>query len=332
MIIKHYELWKKEEYKYPVVGEFVPTMTSYIHEEADCIRPAFVVVPGGAYRMVSHTEGEIVAQKFYEKGYNAFVVTYTTNMMNVAPLGLQPLKDLSKAIVMIRKNADIFNINPEQISVCGFSAGGHLTGSLAVHHDAPAIQLDGEWEGISNRPNAVILSYPVISSGKYGHEDSFVALLGEKAKKTDKEYMSLEKQVTEKVPPIFLWHTVTDEAVPVENSYLFAKACKSNGVYYEQHIFMNGKHGMSLGDDKWAKGDYKGYYTMKQTVAAFQVLVNQGKPLPEPFSAMGTLPAGTDLFSLIEPTIQKIMGEETPDKAIAMWPDMAEIWLNKIYQ
>ena len=70
-------LWIKEEYSYPVIGDFLPALTSYVHEDGKN-HPAFVVVPGGGYCVVSATEGELVALKFYHKGFNAFVVTYTT--------------------------------------------------------------------------------------------------------------------------------------------------------------------------------------------------------------------------------------------------------------
>src|SRR5690606_34384613 len=97
--------------------------------------------------------------------------------------------------MFVRKQAEQFQIDPEKLVVCGFSAGGHLTGSIAVHHGAEELVLGGEYEGISNRPNAVILSYPVISSGEYAHRGSFTALLGADATKEELEYMSLEKQV-----------------------------------------------------------------------------------------------------------------------------------------
>lgn len=102
------------------------------------------------------------------------------------------------------------------MAVCGFSAGGHLCASLCVHwediHDARE-----EYERISNRPDAAVLCYPVITSGEKAHRDSFRALLGENASKEDLEYMSVEKYVTDQTSPAFIWATVTDDLVPVEN-------------------------------------------------------------------------------------------------------------------
>ncbi|MCM3160784.1 alpha/beta hydrolase [Metabacillus litoralis] len=83
-----------------------------------------VIVPGGGYSMVSPTEGELVAKEFYHKGYNTFVMTYTTNLLKNTPSKIQPLMDLSKAVVFLRKSAEMFNIIIDKLTICGFSAGG----------------------------------------------------------------------------------------------------------------------------------------------------------------------------------------------------------------
>lgn len=98
-----YVIWEKEEYSYAGSFGFIPHLMSYIHEDDGHKRKGIIVVPGGAYRMVSPTEGEIVARRFYDMGYNAFVLTYTTNMFDIEPLKLQPLWDLSRAVRYVRK-------------------------------------------------------------------------------------------------------------------------------------------------------------------------------------------------------------------------------------
>lgn len=98
-------LWEQGEYQYPFAGEFRPNIRAYLHEDgAD--RPAMLVVPGGGYAIVSQTEGEIVAKRFYEAGYQAFVLTYTTNMFRIAPVRRQALADLSRAVCCIRSHRD----------------------------------------------------------------------------------------------------------------------------------------------------------------------------------------------------------------------------------
>lgn len=90
------------------------------------IRPCILVVPGGGYAVVSPSEGEIVAKKFYEMGYQTAVITYTTNLLMSAPLKMQPMKDLMRAIRYIRKHAKVLNVSEKQIILCGFSAGAHV--------------------------------------------------------------------------------------------------------------------------------------------------------------------------------------------------------------
>ena len=77
-------------------------------------------------------------------------------------------------------------------------------------------------------------------------------------------YASLETQVTEDVPPTFLWHTSTDASVPVSNSYRYAEALKKHGIRHSLHIFSRGKHGLSLANEEWA--DYRNSpdYTYEQ--------------------------------------------------------------------
>jgi len=330
MIGKRYDLWGQQEYNYPAAGRFIPNITSYIHEEDNIVRPAIVIVPGGGYCFVSHSEGEIVAEEFYKKGYQAFVVTYTTNFLMEVPLKWQPLKDLSKAVVFVRKNADEFRVDPNRLFICGFSAGGHLCGSLGVHYKSDKLLLGGEYTNISNRPDGMILSYPVISSGEHAHRGSFQALLGMNPTFEELESMSLEKQITRDTPPTFIWHTATDDVVPVENSYLFAQGCKNNSVAYELHVFRKGKHGMSLANEKWAKGDYGGHYSLEQLYNTIQQRIDKEEKLPYPFHEIGDIKPGTDAKGLIKKVMNRIRQQEYADASISIWPDLVENWITEL--
>lgn len=330
MIKECFKLWSREEYKYPVKGNFIPNIVTYIHDEDESIRPALLVVPGGGYTMVSSTEGEIVAKEFYNKGYNTFVLTYTTNLLRETPLKKQPLKDMSKAVVLIRKNSNRFRIDPNRLAICGFSAGAHLVGSLAVHYKDKDLILNDEYKDIGNRPNAVILSYPVITSGEYAHKDSFICLLGETATREELEYMSLEKHVTSDTPPVFVWQTATDELVPVENSYLFANSCKENGVYYEHHVFGHGKHGMSLANENWANNNFGDDYTLEQFYETLKFLIDNKVELPPPFDIINNLENTDNIIEKIREGMKSFSQQNKPDSVIAIWPELVDNWLKKI--
>ena len=243
------ELWTKEEYQYPAAYGFLPVMFSCIHEDTKK-HPAILIVPGGSYREVSPSEAHLSAMEFYQTGYNVFVLAYTINLLDEAPLKLQPLNDISRAVRMIRFHAEELHSRADQIAICGFSAGGHLCASLCVH-GKDVTDPDENYQSVSNRPDAVILAYPVISSGKYGHRDSFVALLGKNPTEQELDYMALENHVTGDTPPCFLWQTATDEVVPVQNSYLFAQACAKAGVPFAHHVFSEGVHGLSVATEEW---------------------------------------------------------------------------------
>ena len=251
MIGEKTAIWKEGEYSYPAAYGFVPFIVSYMHED-DKIRPAMLVAPGGAYRYASPYEGNLPALEFYRAGYNVFVLAYTVNHLDEldAPLGMQPLQDISRAVRVIRAHSAQCKIDPLKIAVCGFSAGGHLCASLCVHYE-DIKDPDPEYGEVSNRPDAAVLCYPVITSGEYANRESFRALLGADPDEKDLEYMSLEKHVTEDTPPCFLWQTATDASVPVENSYLFAGACRKAGVPYAHHVFSDGVHGMSVATPEW---------------------------------------------------------------------------------
>lgn len=333
MLRKTIDLWETGEYTYPCAGEFLPNITAYLHDD-EKIRPAAIVVPGGAYEFVSPTEGEIVAMKFYEAGYQAFVLTYTTNMFRLAPLKKQPLRDISRAVRCVRKNAEELHIIDHKVVCCGFSAGAHLTGSLAVHYGDEDLK-EEPWQEVSNRPDAVILSYPVITSGEKAHRLSFELLLGAEASEEELTWASLEKQVTPDTPPTFLWQTFTDQTVPVDNSILFAKECRSVGVPCEIHLFMEGKHGMSLANEDWAEnrlGD-ESIYTMLQQWQTMKTLYAMNpKSIPEIFvSAAESEDLKTFAAEWVKATVSFHSQEKQyADESVRQWISLAFSWLDKI--
>lgn len=275
-------LYQGSEYSYPCAGTFVPNLIPYQHED-ETARPAVVVVPGGGYALVSPSEGEMVAKRFFDAGYQAFVLTYTTNMFRLKPLETQPLRDISRAVRYLRKNAAELHIDPSRVCCCGFSAGAHLVGSLAVHHADVCLSADPNAE-IDNRPDAVILCYPVITAGEFAHKDSFTCLFGENPTPEQLAWASLENHVTAQTPPTFLWQTFTDETVPVDNSILFAKSCRAHGVRCELHLFMENKHGLSLANAEWAENEVtpQALQTMMQTWQTMKMMYAQSSnKLPE---------------------------------------------------
>lgn len=278
--------------------------------------------------MVSPSEGDIVARRFYNLGYNVFVLVYTVNLLDTS-LKLQPLHDISRAARMIRKNEEFYRIDPKKFVVCGFSAGGHLCASLCVHYKDIS-DTRSEYMGICNRPDAAVLSYPVINSGKYAHRESFIALLGEEASEMELKYMSLEKQVMRDTPPCFIWQTAPDETVSVENSYLFAKACMEAGVLFAHHVFSDGEHGMSILDEEWLEQRHWDPYTLEQIkLLGDAIKANRTSYPPE----LGQKILKEFGFSApeLEPQIperKEALRRILPE--VGAWTEMVGIWLDRI--
>lgn len=233
-----------EEVKEPaVLWGYIPDNTAEVDLERK--RPGVLVLPGGGYGFTSEREGEAIALKFAAEGICAFILKY-----HVAPARFPAaLCEALTAMAYIRENSGEYHIDSENISVCGFSAGGHLAASVGVHWNKEEIlKLIGK-EAAVVRPDNLILSYPVITSGEYTHEGSMENLLGDKRNDEDLLLFNrLEEQVASDTPRTFIWHTWDDGAVPVENALLFLTALAKNKVEAEVHIYPQGHHGLSLGN------------------------------------------------------------------------------------
>ncbi len=208
---------------------------------------SILILPGGGYSHLSvEKEGRKVAKWANSLGLNAFVLHYRLPSDEIMEdKSLAPLADAQQAMRFIRNNAKDWNLNPDQIGVLGFSAGGHLAASLSTRFEE---KIASEDQGISARPDFSILIYPVISMmNEFTHKGSQESLLGKNADEDLLRKFSNEYLVSAQTPPSFLVHATDDKAVPVENSLEYYKALKENNVPVEMHVFEDGGHGFGLG-------------------------------------------------------------------------------------
>lgn len=203
------------------------------------LRPAVLVCPGGGYGFMSDREGEPVALWFASKSYAAFVLDYTIFAKHPVPL-----TEACLAVAYIRENARSLGVDPDRIAAIGFSAGGHLVGTLATLYADECIKAALGDHAKNARPDAVILSYPVVTMGIETHGGSRDIITGGDPELLDK--LSVQKQVRGDSVPAFIWHTHDDDCVPVENSLMLAEAYRRAGVPFALHIFEKGWHGISL--------------------------------------------------------------------------------------
>jgi acetyl esterase/lipase len=222
-----------------------PSLTIFLPEGVRATGVGVVVCPGGGYAVLAMDyEGTQIAEWLNSFGIAAFVLKYRLGPRYHHPA---PMLDAQRAVRTVRANAGKFHLNPHDIGIWGFSAGGHLASTVATHFDSGDPQAADPLDRVSCRPDFAILAYPVISfTTEYTHRGSLENLLGKNPDPRLVEYLSTEKQVTPETPPTFLFHTDADRGVPAENSVLFYLALRRAGVPAELHIFQHGPHGVGL--------------------------------------------------------------------------------------
>ena len=198
-------------------------------------RCAVIVCPGGGYSVINEQESDAVALRFMAHGMQSFVLRYTVGKGCLS----ESINELANTIYLIREKAYDWDIDPDRIVICGFSAGGHLGMMTAIKET-------------SNKPNALICCYPVVSAiPTLRHDESIMnCLYGGSFSEND---VSIEKNITDLFPPTFVWHCADDSEVKALNSLLLMEALARNGITYEGHIWASGGHGISLADETTAR-------------------------------------------------------------------------------
>ncbi len=241
------------------------TLTCYAYDVTEETgpkkRPAIVICPGGGYDYCSEREAEFIALRFLGAGICAFVLRYSCVKKKFPTAALEA----AAAVKYVKDNAEKYDVDPQLVYICGFSAGGHLAASVSVFWNDKILYEPLGCQPQDIRPAGQILGYPVITSGEFTHEGSILNLLGEEQDETIRGLVCLEKRVTENTPKAFVWHCSDDGCVPVQNTLLYVDALIRHGVEYECHIYEKGGHGLGLCDFNTASYGWEGHY---QPVAA----------------------------------------------------------------
>lgn len=244
----------RKSFKFEVLGHEIE-LHAYIEENAKG-KDAVLIFPGGGYANLStEREGVAVANAYYERGLNAFVLHYAVGSEYKYP---SHLTDASFAITYIKEHSEEFGIDPDRIFTVGFSAGGHLSGSMAILHKDPEVL---SYLGINkgdNKPRGSILAYPVVSAKVATHGGSFEMLTGKRfadITEAEREKLSLEANVDEDSAPIFIWHTSADPGVPVIGSLKLAEAYYAMGRTVTLHVYPYGPHGIALANEETSDGN-----------------------------------------------------------------------------
>lgn len=220
-----------------------PTLTIVGTDGAIATGTAIIVAPGGAYlTLAAGHEGRQVADWFAAHGVTAFVLTY-----RLTPFGYHhpvQLHDAQRAIRWVRAHATDYGIDPQRIGMIGFSAGGHLTAMAATLFDNGDPQAADPVDRTSSRPDFAILGYPAIDLSAPTHKS--ITIAGPKPTAATLRELAPAQNVKAQTPPVFIFHTSTDEVVPARNATLFYDALRAANVPAELHIFSDGRHGLGL--------------------------------------------------------------------------------------
>ncbi len=190
---------------------------------------AVVICPGGGYAHLAwENEGTNWASFFNDMGIAAIVLKYRM------PNGVKeaPLSDAEQAMKLVRKNAQAWHINRNDIGIMGFSAGGHLASTVATKSKGDA------------KANFQILFYPVITMMPgYTHKGSHDNLLGKNpSKSTEREY-STDLQVNRVSPRAFILLSDDDTVVLPANGVNYYLELYRHDVPASLHVYPSGDHG-----------------------------------------------------------------------------------------
>ncbi|MBW8781397.1 MAG: alpha/beta hydrolase [Verrucomicrobia bacterium] len=230
----------------------IPTLTAYLPAAGKANGASMLILPGGGYGMLADHEGKGYADWLVAQGVTCYVLKYRLGSHGYRHPAM--LNDAARGLRLVRSFARRDGLDPARVGIIGSSAGGHLASTLLTHFDAGNATATDPIERESSRPDLGVLCYPVITMGQFTHQGSKTNLLGSSPSPELVQNLSNELQVTPQTPPCFLWHTVEDASVPVENSLLFAEALRRNHVPFSLHIYEKGRHGLGLtkGAPPWA--------------------------------------------------------------------------------
>jgi acetyl esterase/lipase len=205
---------------------------------------AVIMCPGGGYvRLAVSNEAMGAVRWLNPLGVSVFVLKYRLQEYGHPA----PLRDVLRAVRLVRSRAAEFGIDPNRLGVAGSSAGGHLAACAGTLYNEPIGKTGQALDAVSARPDFLVLQYAVITMhSPTAHEGSVQALLGGHPSPEAVGLLSVNEHVTKDTPPTFLVATQEDKSVPVENTLLFYQALRNAGVPAELHLYPNGPHGFGF--------------------------------------------------------------------------------------
>ena len=204
----------------------------FLPDSAKASGRAIVICPGGGYdHLAMEHEGTDWAPFFNRQGIAVMVLKYRM------PHGKHevPVSDAEQAMRLVRANAQNWHVNPNDVGIMGFSAGGHLASTIATHSKGDAA------------PDFHILFYPVITMDpEFTHKGSHDNLLGEKAKKKLVQEYSNDLQITHNTSRALLILSEDDDIVQPGNSINYYTQLYRHDIPASIFVYPDGGHGYGI--------------------------------------------------------------------------------------
>jgi acetyl esterase/lipase len=229
-----------------LTGIAMPTLT--VRRPAQPNGASVMLIPGGGYGFLAwDNEGEEQARWLTARGVTCFILTYRLPGEGWRDRALVPLQDAQRGLRLIRANAARYGLDASHVAIIGFSAGGHLAGSLATRHAERTYAPVDATDRLSARPDLAGLIYPVVSLAEpFTHVGSRDNLLGTPSDEAARRAASVERHVDAQTAPIFLTHASDDGMVPIANSLALYQALLAAQRPSELHAFDKGGHGFGV--------------------------------------------------------------------------------------
>lgn len=204
---------------------------------------ALIIFHGGGFmaRSIPKESTDIAEYFSREHGYTCFVCYYriNTDYRGIVSDGIRFVKH-------IRANAEKYNIDPNQICLVGFSAGGSLALMESQHYHDEEYRFSDELSDVSGRPDYLCLLYP---------GSSFINPTKNRFFKSDYSEELAAKydpaaNIDPEMGPVFIAQAVDDATTPIDGTRAIVSALKEKGIDHEFHEFSHGDHGFALGNNE----------------------------------------------------------------------------------
>lgn len=214
-----------------------PSLIEYVNDVPESQSTAIIICVGGGYSVYGEAEGFPLAKRLENEGYIPFLLCYSLGEENPFPVALL---ELGQAVSHIKNNHKEYNVNPNNVVVCGLSAGGHLAASLGVYWNEPRLREMGLQKNC--KPDRLILGYPVTGEVIDGFGRTFETLSANLENPDLEPLLYLDSNLNENMPPTFIWHNVDDEVIPIYSTLKFIEKLKEKNIPFEAHFFPKGGH------------------------------------------------------------------------------------------